>query len=200
MEPIYNLVNGILIIDNAFDEDYADKLLAEYHKLQEQNKVYVREHEGETMGRRKDTSCNLKDYTDTLSPIDGKHLDLIKTFNRAFWDKHYPVYTKQFDILYTAHQQFIADYKLQRTRPKEGYHVWHTERCSVRTSRRVGVYTYYLNDVEEGGETEFLNLSLRLPSVKNRLCIFPADYLHTHRGNPPLVDDKYIMTGWIEFA
>ena len=26
--------------------------------------------------------------------------------------------------------------------------------------------------------------------------IFPAGFMHTHRGNPPISNDKYILTGW----
>jgi hypothetical protein len=53
--------------------------------------------------------------------------------------------------------------------------------------------------VEEGGETEFLYLSQRVKPKTGRLVIFPSGYVHTHRGNPPLSGEKYIMTGWIEF-
>jgi len=56
-----------------------------------------------------------------------------------------------------------------------------------------------LNDVEEGGETEFLYLKKRFKPIRDRLLIFPAGFTHTHRGNPPLSGDKYILTGWVEF-
>ena len=58
----------------------------------------------------------------------------------------------------------------------------------------------YLNTVEEGGETEFLYQSVRFKPVKNTLLIWPAGYTHTHRGNPPLSNEKYIVTGWVEWA
>lgn len=59
-------------------------------------------------------------------------------------------------------------------------------------------FIVYLNDVEGGGETEFLYLGRRVSPVQGRLVIFPAGYTHTHRGNPPLSGEKYILTGWIE--
>ena len=61
------------------------------------------------------------------------------------------------------------------------------------------VVSLYLNDVK-GGETEFLNQSLRVEAVKNRFVMFPATYTHIHRGNPPLSGTKYIITGWVEFG
>jgi len=34
---------------------------------------------------------------------------------------------------------------------------------------------------------------------KGDCIIFPTAYTHTHRGNPPIGGDKYIITGWVEF-
>jgi len=86
--------------------------------------------------------------------------------------------------------------KLQRTLKGGGYHIWHFEAMTQQTSDRVLAWTIYLNDVEEGGETEFLYQSKRVKSKKGEICIFPANYLYTHRGNPPLSGNKYIVTGW----
>ena len=86
--------------------------------------------------------------------------------------------------------------KLQRTVKGGGYHIWHYEASTQATSDRVLVWTIYLNDIEEGGETEFLYQSKRVPAKKGTISIFPANYLYTHRGNPPLSGDKYIVTGW----
>ena len=55
----------------------------------------------------------------------------------------------------------------------------------------------YLNDVEEGGETEFLHLDLKVKPTKGTLMWFPVHYPYVHRGNVPLSGDKYIMTGWV---
>ena len=58
-------------------------------------------------------------------------------------------------------------------------------------------YTIYLNDVEEGGETEFLHQSVRVKPKTGRIVFWPAGYPFVHRGNPPLKGEKYIMTGWL---
>lgn len=90
-------------------------------------------------------------------------------------------------------------YNLQRTRPSEGYHIWHCENSSLINKARCLSWILYLNDLEDGGETEFLYLSKRVKPKAGRLVIFPAGFTHTHRGNPPLSETKYIATGWLEY-
>ena len=121
-------------------------------------------------------------------------------FNQHFFDTHYKNYTDHFSVLNDMNRHGIISYKIQKTMPSEGYHVWHCEIDNHDRARRLGVYILYLNDVEEGGETEFLYLSQRVKPKTGRLLLFPAGYVHTHRGNPPLSGEKYIMTGWMEFV
>jgi|21_taG_2_1085346.scaffolds.fasta_scaffold130709_1 hypothetical protein len=86
--------------------------------------------------------------------------------------------------------------KLQKTKIGGGYHEWHNEQFNVDSSSRILTWSIYLNNVEEGGETEFLHQSKRIKAKKGKILIFPASFTHTHRGNPPLSSDKYILTGW----
>jgi len=89
-----------------------------------------------------------------------------------------------------------TDVKVQKTCPSGGYHVWHCENSSYQHAQRTLVWTIYLNDVEEGGETEFLYQSVRVKPKRGTCVIWPAPFTHAHRGNPPLKGNKYIATGW----
>ena len=84
---------------------------------------------------------------------------------------------------------------LQKTEPMEGYHAFHSENAAWLNRQRVLAWMIYLNDVEEGGETEFLYQKLRIKPKKNTLLIWPGSFTHLHRGNPPM-STKYILTGW----
>lgn len=55
-------------------------------------------------------------------------------------------------------------------------------------------YLYYLNDVQDGGETIFMNCKIK--PKKGRLLIFPSTWTYIHGGNIPISNDKYILTGW----
>jgi hypothetical protein len=89
--------------------------------------------------------------------------------------------------------------KVQKTKVGGGYMEWHCEKSSHEVSNRILVWTAYLNDLPEGeGETEFLYQHKRFRPKKGTVVIFPADFTHTHRGNPPLTTTKYIATAWYE--
>jgi hypothetical protein len=92
----------------------------------------------------------------------------------------------------------FTDWRFQKTQVSEGYHEWHCEAGGAPFTRRMVAWTIYLNTVEQGGETEFLYQSLRVAPVQGTMVLFPCQYTHVHRGNPPLSGDKYILTGWVE--
>ena len=88
--------------------------------------------------------------------------------------------------------------KIQKTLPTEGYHVWHIEHNKGYDNEgRAFVFSVYLNDVDEGGETEFLHFSKRVKPKKGRIVIWPAAFPYVHRGNPPLSGKKYLLTSWM---
>ena len=88
--------------------------------------------------------------------------------------------------------------RIQKTLPTEGYHVWHVEQ-SLKYNKRAMAFTIYLNDVEEGGETEFLYQSIRVKPKTGRIVIWPAGFPFVHRGNSPISNEKYLITSWMLF-
>ena len=122
-----------------------------------------------------------------------------KVFDNLFWPNCYRPYADKFSILKMYDTHKIMSMKLQRTTPGEGYHVWHTEASTRDLSHRILTFVLYLNDVEEGGETEFLYQRRRVKPKKGTCVIWPAGFTHPHRGNPPLTGEKYVLTGWVEF-
>ena len=84
-----------------------------------------------------------------------------------------------------------------------GYPLWHSEIYPLDQTcehlHRSLLFLVYLNDIEEGGETEFYYQKLKVKPKKGSLVIAPAGFTHTHRGNMPVSDDKYVLAGWIMF-
>lgn len=109
------------------------------------------------------------------------------------------VYVKTFaESCTTFEQEGIIDFsafKFQETTVGGGFHKWHSENNTANKNRFL-VWSLFLNDVEEGGELEFLNYPIRVKPKKGSIVLFPPYYTHLHRGNPPLSNTKYIATGW----
>ena len=93
--------------------------------------------------------------------------------------------------------------QLQKYKKDTGhYNAWHCEWMSdpSRSSiMRTLITMLYLNDVDEGGKTEFYNQGLEVQPKAGRLVLFPAYFTHTHRGQTPLSNDKYIITSMFSF-
>lgn len=67
------------------------------------------------------------------------------------------------------------------------------------TSNRYLVFLWYLNDVAEGGETDFPDLGLRVTARAGRLLVFPPYWMFQHAGLPPKSNEKYIISTYLLF-
>lgn len=123
---------------------------------------------------------------------------VLMPFAEEFW-KCYEHYCQEFEILRTAAPHGMYMLRIQRTDIGGGFHNFHFENTGCETANRIVSFMMYLNDVEDGGETEFLYQHTRYKPKTGRLLIWPATYTHTHRGNPPLSNTKYIITGWLTY-
>ena len=63
--------------------------------------------------------------------------------------------------------------------------------------KRIITCIWYLNDVENGGETHFLKTGFKIKPKTGRLGMFPSDKRFIHEGLPP-IGTKYIISCWLE--
>jgi hypothetical protein len=84
-----------------------------------------------------------------------------------------------------------------------GYPYWHSEHYPKDSAgdslHRVLLWTVYLNQGFEAGETEFFYQQRRIVPATGSFLIAPAGFTHTHRGNRPKGGAKYIATSWVLF-
>ena len=188
------MTDFIEIYNNALSDEWCDKYI---ELFETQSKLRYDRHKlyGDNY-----KSTNVEDNAiDVLSNF--KELSLYSTmrpFMNSFWPC-YDKYYKKYSILQNMGKQDVYELKIQKTEPSQGYHIWHNEKMQRNQQQRVAVLMCYLNDVREGGETEFLYQHKRIKPKKGSIVIWPSSFTHTHRGNPPLSGSKYIITGWIEF-
>jgi hypothetical protein len=196
----------IEVYENAFSKDFCERVISSFEKLDSLGYCHNRQYFNDMDKLSKDdvsihTTALLaepKQASDFLY-IDSMAGDIGEKFNTAFWETCYKQYAQKYAALGLAQQHGINGNKVQRTAPGEGYHTWHFEAGNKATSDRILAYIVYLNDVTDGGETEFLYQRKRISPQAGSCVIWPSGFTHTHRGNPPLSETKYVLTGWLEF-
>lgn len=90
------------------------------------------------------------------------------------------------------------EFMIQKYTKNKGRYVYHDDFCIEWDTKRYRTITYifYLNDVDDGGETEFWG-NTRIKPEAGKLVLFPASWTYPHRGMMPKSSDKYIITGWL---
>jgi hypothetical protein len=189
-----NIDNFIGVYDNYITPEECDKAIQLYEYQNKFNKTINRKvFEKSPIIEKKD-----KQFFAAANNIDVWWSDsktLIFNYNLAF--NHYIENTGAKEV-YDGGPFHFTTLKIQKTLPTEGYHVWHIEhQKGFENEARAFAFCVYLNDVEEGGETEFLHFSKRVKPKKGRIVIWPAAFPYLHRGNPPLSGEKYILTSWM---
>jgi hypothetical protein len=189
--------NFIGIYDNAVSPQLCDSFIEHFENLEKLNLTFDRKENGNNIKTEKDDETAFLLHSQTLKLNSSN--PLIGGFTNAFWPC-YQNYVEKYPILKQHRTHGILFMVIHKTKPGEGYHVWHCENMAQDAINKVSSFALYLNDVEEGGETEFLYLNKRIKPKKGTIIIWPAGYTHTHRGNPPLSGEKYLLSGHLEYV
>tara|TARA_B110000285_G_C15139957_1_gene630047 strand:- start:415 stop:996 length:582 start_codon:yes stop_codon:yes gene_type:complete len=187
--------NFIGVFENAFNDQFCNEVTEFYNNMEKVGFTHSESGINNTGKLSKDSDSLSLTNIKTIKPSGEIH----KFFLDTFWDSIYPEYKKKYGILDTTDRHQIYETKIQKTLVGGGFHDWHYEASGKPENNRLLNFQLYLNTVDEGGETEFLYLQRREKAVQGKLLIYPSSMTHTHRGNTPLSNDKYILNGWIEF-
>jgi len=131
----------------------------------------------------KELTINIEQYIDCISSCEN-----YKKYKNTTTDF---VIIKKNDIIF-------YNFMIQRYLQNQGKYIYHDD-SSINLEKneyRIMTYLWYLNDVEEGGETVFWN-DYKIKPEKGKLILFPACWTFPHCGRMPISSNKYIITGWI---
>lgn len=194
---VMEVIRHVGIFKNAVPKDLCDKFIQMFELAHENNAVYTRHQAENVPSVIKDDTSRTVDLTLPLGDIGDNQTPY--EFMKLFWPL-LDQYAEKYGALRDGPEMWIPSFKIQKTNPTQGYHVWHFENAGLEAlEARVLTFMVYLNDVEEGGETEFLYESVRVKPETGKLLIWPVSYTHTHRGNPPLSGTKYIITASLKW-
>jgi len=145
----------------------------------------------------------IKKTTDiTLNPSylnDPKYSlfnDYFKILNECFLD-----YKDQYPFIKTfLKKSHIGHFNIQKYLSGDHFSHLHSERTGISNLHRIFAWMTYLNDVQEGGTTDFDYYGIKIKPETGKTLIWPAEWTHAHKGTVLKSGSKYIITGWIHFA
>lgn len=182
------MTNFIEVIDKAFTKEQCESFISLFETAKQMGLCHVR-----------DDRTKVQDESVFMTNVHefGLFMPYGQMLTQTFWP-HYDNYCKKYGMSdFERQYHFMESFKVQKTEPSQGYHIWHNENADRDKSKRVVAWMLYLNDVTEGGETEFLYQQVRIKAKMGTLVMWPAGFTHTHRGNPPISNTKYTITSWI---
>jgi Rps23 Pro-64 3,4-dihydroxylase Tpa1-like proline 4-hydroxylase len=145
-----------------------------------------------------------KDIKDTLdfhlshNPDDWKDIDKVLTneLSKAL-NLYFDNINKDIKILVCDNLTDLG-FQIQKYNKGVGKYIFHNDHQIYLNDGmdRALTYIWYLNDVEEGGETSFYNKGKVRPE-QGKLVLFPSCWTYPHAGIMPVSSDKYIITGWV---
>ena len=104
---------------------------------------------------------------------------------------------------YPAEQLFntvmLEQWRMHRYDPDKHYYKEHIDAIDARTSKRMLMMLYYLNTVEEGGETSFKTINIKVKPVEGRLAITPAWFGYPHSAVMPISNTKYMIKTYLHY-
>ncbi len=164
--------NFVLTVDNVFTKKECEKLINLY------NKNLFKE-TGLLNYDCCDINVDLFPYASELNNIINLYIE------------KYP------EVDMTASYWILNRLRFKLFKKGNSFSSWHSEH-NITNSNRILAIQIYLTEHNCG--TEFYYNKKTILSKIGRVCVFPAYFTHTHRGQPDFIKDRMIITGYYNFV
>mgnify|MGYP001576855572 FL=1 len=189
--------NYIKVYDDVIDETSCKELIS---KFEDEHEVFETVHEEDG-----DNAISFEQLNLYVAGWDTAQRGLLDLFQDYI--VHYKIDCNVYDKMWPEKYGYEAvrmkrylDNDYDRFDP-------HVDVLNYETSRRFLAFFIYLNDVEEGGETKFLNINTpgtyipyEVKPKRGRLLMFPPTWQYYHAGLKPVSGYKYIIHSYCHYA
>ena len=188
----------IKVYDDVIDADSCNLLIGKFESAEEDQYEVIRQAERDKAIAF--TQINLANSADWTSVQNG----MLEVFQDYIM--HYindcNIQPKQWPTTYGYEAIRIKRY-LDNDYDRFDSHV---DVMNSETSKRFLAFFVYLNDVDEGGETEFVQLTkpgthipLKIKAQQGRLLMFPPQWMYYHAGLKPVSNSKYLIHSYCHY-
>ena len=190
--------NLIRVYDDVIDEESCQKLIEKFEKSEEHfEKVYEKDEE-ERISFKQLQLIKLKEWESVQQGMLELFQDYIVRYKTDcnIKDKQWP---QEYGYEAIRMKRYLNN-DFDRFDP-------HVDVLDHHTSRRFLAFFIYVNDVDEGGETKFVNLNkegtyvpLTVNPKRGRLLMFPPMWPWYHAGLKPESGKKYLIHSYCHYA
>ena len=90
--------------------------------------------------------------------------------------------------------------QLMKYEPGNYYHQIHCENGGIKNHlQRAFAWMIFLNTIKKGGGTQFIYQDVIAKPIAGDFYIWPAGWTHFHKGVNAPYEQKYILTGWVNY-
>lgn len=182
--PGQSLRDYIQVYESILDADFCEDIIRRFED-EEDNHV-----------RR--GMPNIRKFTElNLDELEGWR-PVLKTLERTA-EQCLAQYRETCPGMIPPHHEFES-FRIKRYEPDKGeVFARHVDAYDSVSALRYLVLFWYLNDVEEGGETWFPHLRIRVRPRRGRVLMFPPFWMYEHAGLKPVSNAKYIVGSYFTF-
>ena len=188
----------IKVYDDVIDADSCNLLIGKFESAEEDQYEEVRQAERDKAIAF--TQINLANNADWASVQNG----MLEVFQDYIMH-----YINDCNI---QHKQWPQTYGYEAIRIKRyrnnDYDRFdpHVDVMNAETSKMFLALFIYLNDVDEGGETQFVqfkkpgtHIPLKIKPQQGRLLMFPPQWMYYHAGLKPVSNSKYLIHSYCHY-
>jgi len=187
--PITDLRSYVQTFDATLPADFCRQLIAEFLQTTEQHLV-----------RKPGWRAGLDASSWTELDVSALADDAFKGFFYKQIEDHLALYNQRLGLtLPIPNTPQVSQMRIKRYVAGTGEGFQPHFDAIYEVAHRYLVFLWYLNDVEEGGETEFCDLGIKVPARTGKLLVFPPYWMFQHAGRPPISGDKYILSMYLLF-
>jgi hypothetical protein len=178
--------------DNIFTQEYCQELIDKFEANPDQQESTDMEN------HRHFKEINISQYPNWTSVHDT----LVDTMQKAL--VQYKL-DNQIDDKVWPQKIGCEMFRMKRYLPNGNDEFkFHVDVGDYASARRFLVFFWYLNDVEEGGETTFQKnraspVIMSVKPVAGRMIVFPPLWTFPHTGEKPVSGPKYIIGGYLHY-
>jgi hypothetical protein len=186
-----NLAHYVRVYDDVFDADFCNGLINAYDNM--------------PLDELKRSDYNwVQDYRSFSEVNICKNEKFSKCLN-AYYTRVKEVYQHYKSVVnedFFPNKYGLEDGRMKKYEANDHDQFgWHIDVGDKPSSERYLVMFCYLNDVEEGGYTEFKSdVDFKVKPKQGRMVVFPPMWMFPHKGMKPISGPKYILSTYLHYV